>query len=477
MRVVLTNPPQSKHGHYRTFYPNLGLLYLASYVETYSKLKNLDVIYLEGGSYDLQGFMNEISRLSPDIIGLSVSTLNSSFSYETIDKIKEDLEHIFIACGGPHPTAMPAEVLEKSRADVCVVGEGEVTFTKLLEAYASNKSLSTIEGIAVRRGKSIILSPTRNLIKELDSVPFPAWHKIELKSYPGYFMKKAWPDVCMISTRGCPYNCTFCSNPVWKHNKPWIRFRSPENVAKEAEFLSNYGAKEIYDYADEFNANLEWATKAAKKIAELDLGVQFKVQLRADKITREFANSLRKMGCWLVHVGIESGNQEVLRGINKHISLAQVNKGLKLLKENGIKTYGFFMAFNIWEENGEVRYENYKMCEKTLKFAKRLIAQGLLDYISWSIATPWPGSQLYEISLRHNLIDENMSFSEFDTERIVTKLPDLKKADVSKIKFKGMCLQLYCTLLHGGLNLRDRSALLQKAKTFVEYGRMYLTSR
>lgn len=477
MKVVLTNPPQPKKGYYRAFYPSLGLLYLASYVETYSKLSNLDVIYLEGSAYDLDGFLNKISKIDPDIIGLSVSTLNSPVSYVTINTIKKEFRHVRVICGGPHPTAMPADVLEKSRADVCVIGEGEVTFLKLLEAYATKKTLSSVEGIAVRRNGKIMLTPSRNLIRDLDSIPFPAWKKIELKNYPGYMIKRAWPDVCCTSTRGCPYNCTFCSNPVWKHSKPWLRMRSPENVAKEVEFLVGRGVKEIYDYADEFNASLDWGTKVAEKISQLNSGVLFKLQLRADKINEELAKSLNKMGCWLAHVGIESGNQEVLDGINKKISLKQVVKGLRLLKKYDIKTQGFFMIFNAWEENGKLKFENPQMCEKTLKFARELISGGLLDNISWSIATPMPGSQLYDICLRHELIDENVSFSDFDSEKMVATLPGVTKRDVSKIKFKGMCLQLYCSMLHGNINWRDRSILTHKLRTFVDHGLKYLFSK
>lgn len=331
MRVVLTNPPQPKEGYYRIFYPNLGLLYLASYVETYSKLNNLDIIYLEGGAYDLKGFLNKISSIDPDIVGLSFSTLNSSISYATINSIKKEFGHIKVICGGPHPTVMPNDVLKKSEADVCVIGEGEVTFLKLLEAYATGESLSNIEGIAIKRNGKILLTPSRSLIKDLDSIPFPAWNKVELKNYSGYMIKRKWPDVCIISARGCPYNCIFCSNPVWKHSKPWIRMRTPDNIAKEVEFLIGRGVKEIFDYADEFNANVDWAVRVAEKIAQLNSDILFKVQLRADKITERLAKSLKKMGCWLAHIGIESGNQEVLNGINKQISLKQVIKGLKLL--------------------------------------------------------------------------------------------------------------------------------------------------
>lgn len=477
MRVVLTNPPQPKRSYYRAFYPSLGLLYLASYVERYSDLRNLEVIYLEGSDYDLDGYFKKISKINPDIIGLTFVTSNSPIAYTTINRIKKEFEQVPVICGGPHATAMPVDVLEKSRADVCVIGEGEVTFLKLLEAYATKGNLSNIEGLGIRKDKKIFLTPSRSLIKDLDSIPFPAWDKIELKNYSGYMLKRSWPDVCIMSTRGCPYNCNFCSNSVWKHSKPWIRMRSPENIVKEIDFLIDRGAKEIFDYADEFNANPNWAIKVAEKIAKRNSDTLFKLQLRADKITEKLANSLSKMGCWLAHVGIESGNQEVLDGIDKKISLKQIVRGLRLLKKHDIKTQGFFMIFNVWEENGQLRFENPQMCEKTLRFARELISAGLLDNISWSITTPLPGSELYDLCLRHNLIDEKISFSEFDTEKLVMKMPDVGQRDVAKIKFKGMCLQLYCSVFHGDVNLKTRSVLTRKLRTFIDYGLQYLFSK
>jgi radical SAM superfamily enzyme YgiQ (UPF0313 family) len=477
MKVLLANPPKPKKSNIQTFYPSLGLLYLASYVETYSDINNLEIIYLEGNVYDQEQFIDRIIKINPDIVGLSIATVNSLVAYDTINRLKSELENVRVICGGPHVTAIPFDVLKKSKADVCVIGEGEVTFQKLLEAYEENKKQSDIGGIAFRKNGSMFLTPDRDLIKDLDSIPFPAWDKAHLKDYAGPQLRKAWPDVCMLSTRGCPYNCTFCSNPVWKHCKPWIRLRSPKNVAKEVSYLANLGAKEIYDFADEFNANLEWSVKVAEEISHVNEDIFFKVQLRADKITEELTSSLKKMGCWLAFVGIESGNQEVLDGVNKKIRLEQVVKGLRLLKKYNIKAHGYFMIFNVWEENGELKFENPKMCERTLRFARELISGGLLDNISWSIATPEPGSQLYDISLRHELIDENTYFSDMSGDKILMRLPGISRRDISWIKFKGMTLQLYCSIFHGDINWGNRSYLTQKVRTLVDYGLSSMFSR
>jgi radical SAM superfamily enzyme YgiQ (UPF0313 family) len=468
MKVLLTTPPKPRGEGVRPFYPSLGLLYLASYAEASSSF-DLDVTYLEGGFYNESELIAKVSKINPDIVGLTFTSTSSEVAYNAVDRIKAEFENIIVVCGGPHATAVPSDVLRKSRADVCVVGEGEITFRELLKAYEEKQKLSSVPGLAFRQDGKIITTKIREFIKDLDSIPFPAWDKVDLTNYTGYQLKKAWPDVSILSTRGCPYNCVFCSNPVWKHCKPWIRIRSVGNILKEIKYLVGRGAKEIYDFADEFNADVNHSTKLAEAIAQMNLGVSFKVQLRADRITEELAQALNKMGCWLAYVGIESANQEVLDGVGKKLSLKQAMKGLSLLKKYGIKTQGYFMIFNVWEENGQLKFETPKMAQKTLKLARELVSGGLLDAISWSIATPMPGSQLYDMSLRRGLLDPDASLNAAGEKMLLT-LPGLTKQNISRIKFEGMSLQLYLSLFHGNVNWRNSSFLTGKLKTLLQYG-------
>jgi len=477
MKIVLATPPQPEKGSYRAFYPQLGLLYLASYAEKNCRIRDLTVDYVEGSLFHIDGFLDRISRMNPDVIGLNIVSTNSSIAYKTINSLKEKLPNSLIVCGGPHPTACPIDVLQRSKTDVCIVGEGEITFQQLLEAYERNTSYSNIAGIAIRRNGQVVQTPIRPLIADLDSIPFPAWEKINIRNYQGYFLQKAWPDVHIMTSRGCPFNCTFCANAVWKLTKPWIRLRSPENVAKEVEYLVNKGVREIYDFSAEFNASEKWAIKVADKISDIQPGIPFKTLLRADKISERLASSLSKMGCWLASVGIESGNQEVLNGINKGISINQVIRGLNLLKKYDIKVHGFFMIFNVWEENGILRVETPEMCRKTLKFARQLVSAGLLDHLSWATNSPLPGAKLFDIAMKYNLLDKSIAFSDFDFEDMPMTLPGISPRDITRVKFEGMCLQVYSSFLHKGVNMKNRELLTRKVRTFIDYGLSYFLSR
>jgi radical SAM superfamily enzyme YgiQ (UPF0313 family) len=259
-----------------------------------------------------------------------------------------------------------------------------------------------------------------------------------------------------ISSRGCPYQCIFCSNPVWNHSLPKLRLRSPKNILDEVELLVNeYRMKELYDQCDEFNANPMWAEKVCDEFIARDLGVNWKVQMRADKITEEFARKLVKSGCWLVTLGIESGNQETLNGVRKFVSLDQVIKSCQILKKHNIKVFGLFMAFNAWEEKGKLRYEGVKETKNTLKFAKSLIDKNLLDYISWSLTAPFPGSKLYEIGIKHKIIPQEVLDGREDwnnTWRLLLNLPGVSREDWESIKNEGSKLQARCLLKNGDMN-------------------------
>lgn len=129
-----------------------------------------------------------------------------------------------------------------------------------------------------------------------------------------------------MSSRGCPYNCVYCSNPVWKYNKPWYRLRTPKNVVDEIEFIVNkLGIKEIYDQTDEFNGNMKWAKAVCDEIIHRGIKVSLKAQMRSDHMDRELADKMKAAGFWLSLIGVESGNIRTLKGINKKVTCEDSN--------------------------------------------------------------------------------------------------------------------------------------------------------
>jgi radical SAM superfamily enzyme YgiQ (UPF0313 family) len=442
-------------GEIDTLYPPLGLLYLISYCRQF--INDIEWKVTDGDMLAFEKTLKEIRNFRPDVVGFSLRSMGTVGAYKLINQVKEEFPETLVIVGGPHATALPDEVLQMSKADVAVLGEGEQAFLELIQQLKSGKiELKKIKGICFRSKEKLVSTEKRDLIKDIDSIPFPAREFVDLKKYPGFVVRKNKPETYYISSRGCPHHCIFCANNIWWHQTPNVRFRSPKNILDEVEVLRNeYGMKEFYDQCDEFNVNLPWAEKVCDEFIARDLDVTWKVQMRADKVTESLAAKLAKAGCWLVSLGIESGNQETLSGVKKFISLDQVVKSCEILKRHGIKVYGLFMAFNTWEENRQLRYEGVKETRNTLKFAKSLIDGNLLDYISWSLTAPFPGSKLYDIAIRHSLIPKEVLEEKEDwnnTWRLLLNLPGVSREDWEMIKNEGAKLQTRCFLKNGNIN-------------------------
>jgi len=201
-----------------------------------------------------------------------------------------------------------------------------------------------------------------------------------------------------------------------------------------------YGIKEYFDISDEMNSSVEWAISVAKEKIKRKIDMPWKCQLRADLITDELIKALAESGLWYVHLGIESGNQRTLNGIGKNITIEQVINACKILKKYNIKVAGLFMLFNIWEEDGKLVYEDLADTRKTLDFAYSLLKQNLVDYISWTQATPYPGSRLWDNAIKHKIIKPEYMGKWENWNAVwsfVVDLPNVSEKDKMKIKIQG----------------------------------------
>jgi radical SAM superfamily enzyme YgiQ (UPF0313 family) len=241
----------------------------------------------------------------------------------------------------------------------------------------------------------------------LDEIPFPAWDLIDFREYIGRRKYRGFPSTSIQASRGCPYDCTFCSNPVWKLQKPWVRKRSPANIAEEVEQLYRRGIREVYLQSDEMNPDLKWCIAVFDALADLGhKDLYFQCNLKARPVTEELAEAMARANCWLVHLGIESASQRVLDGIGKHITMADVRRTCRLLSRRGIKIFAFFMLYQAWERDGGLCVETTAEVLQSLAALVSLRVRRLIHYMSWTFATPIPGSELYQIARRHELIED-----------------------------------------------------------------------
>ncbi len=423
MRILLLQPNYDVH----VVHPPLGLGYLASYLEKGSHIVSIFDGTLKNA--DLEDYLLEISRFSPDLVGISVLSRGHHKVKTMVKTIKKRFKNLPVVIGGTQVTAAPKEVLADLGADFAVVGEGEITLFELVGALEKNEKLTQVDGLAFWRGKSIILTKPRELIKDLDSLPFPAWHLMPPAEYriaPILEPVKASPVGPIFTSRGCPYDCSFCaSNATWQRK---LRFRSLRNIIEEIKMLKEeYGIKEIHISDDNFTAD----TKRAEKICDalikekINLPWQCPSGVRIDRLPLPLLTKMKKSGCYAVGLGIESGNQEILKRANKKLDLKVIPGVLKDLRRIGIESYGFF----ILGLPGETR----ETLRETVDFALK----NQFDRVWFNLFTPYPGSAAFASWLGHRKLSE-IDWDKHDCSTAVVRMGKIPPRELEKWQKKAL---------------------------------------
>jgi|GEM_PF-2042947 len=365
MKVLLIFPPPSDK--YSRDYKNaigsgipLGVAHLGSALERGGfKVEAFD--FQIPGNTDSR--LREVLRGGFGMIGLSVFTLSAHSAYDIIGKAREASPGSTVVVGGPHPTALGPAVLDECDADVAAFGEGEITVVELARAVARSESFEAGKGIAFRRGGKIVTTAPQPPVEDLDTLPPPALHLFDIKKYaqPGaaslYF-----PSINMITSRGCPYDCSFCFKKLWG---PRCRFMSVGRVMADiAELRAKHGAGEVAFFDDTFTLDRDRALSLCEKMLEEKKPLPWRCNSRVDRVDAELLTLMRRAGCYSIGYGIESGNAEVLKRCGKGITLEQVRNAVELARRAGIESRGYFI-FNL---HGDTR----ETMEETTRFALSL---------------------------------------------------------------------------------------------------------
>lgn len=380
--MITTNIPEFVDAE-RGYNPPLGIMYIAAYVEKYTdhKIEILDMIVEKMGYDTLE---NEIKKRRPDVVGITTTTFTLIDSIITAKIIKKADKDIKVVFGGPHAHIYPEETMSIPEVDFLVLGEGEITFTELLQKIDNYEELKRIKGIVFKRDDRIVNTGYRGFIKDLDSLPFPARYITPYKKYYSLIAKRN-PITTMFTSRGCPYRCLFCHRP---HMGKKFRARSPENVVEEIEECVNKGIHEILIYDDTFNVDKQRVLDICNLIKERGLDIYFDIRARIDRINKEMLIALKEAGCVRIHYGVESANQRILEILRKDITIEQAERVIKMTKDVGIETLAYFMIGNPTETREEIL--------NTIKFARKLKP----DYCHFSVTTPFPATPLYELGLK-----------------------------------------------------------------------------
>lgn len=407
LKVCLVSPPYSSavKSVVGVSSPPLGLAYLASVIRDEYDVRIVDSNVLD---YNLDDVRKELKNFYPDVVGITSSTPSIYEAYKVAEVAKSVRDDCAVVLGGPHATFLYEEVLTECKSiDVVVRGEGEETFQELINAMDRGICLGYVRGIAYRKGEKIVATKPRPLIGDLDKIPFPSLDLLPIEKYA----LQGISYMPITTSRGCPFKCSFCASSrifggCW-------RGRSPKNVVEEIRLIHDeFKIKNIEFVDDTFTLNGRRAEKICNEILREGLDISWGASSRVDTINKELAEKMRKAGCWIVYLGVESASQKILNAIGKKITISQIVRAVKTLKEAGIQILGsFILGFP---------EETIETAEQTIAFAKKLD----LDYAQFSILTPYPGTPIYEYARENNML-LTRDWSKFNATEPVMKLKNL----------------------------------------------------
>ena len=354
--------------------PPLGLAYTAAFLESKGIVCSIiDANLLQLSEEDV---LTKIRDSDPDLVGISFNVATVKEAIFLARASKQLGKRVIM--GGPSSKGELKNILEKSGADCIVRGEGEIVTWNLL---ASDFALADVKGIAYLANGTVVHTPEEEKIKDLDALPFPAYHLLpDLDLY--HNRSRRHPIAPMLTSRGCPYGCSFCGSAY----TGW-RPRSPENVVREITYLmKKFGVRQVDILDDNFSMNLERAEEICDLIIaqKLDILITFPNGLRADRLTERLVEKMAQAGVYRTGVGIESGDQRIVNNINKSLKLEQVKLALSWLRKHNIVSFGYFQ-FGLPGETKE-------SMQRTIDFALEVNP----NWANFGITTPLPGTPLYK---------------------------------------------------------------------------------
>ncbi len=416
--VTLVNPPYPPGAPEAIFIP-LGISYLAAVLE--EKGYPVDIIDCPTQKPTHKQLKNEFAERKSDIVGVTSATLTYKPALEVLKTAKEALSNCLTLIGGPHVSVLDEHSLDEApEADIVVRGEGEQTMLELADLVSKSnlRNLPEVAGITFRKNGQIFRTGDRSFIQNLDELPHPAYKHFEL----GKYRLSGKTYLPIITSRGCPFQCTFClaSNICGKR----FRTRSPKKVVDELEWLrDSHGADVFAFYDDTFTVDKKRVFEICEEMEKRSFNLPWDCRTRVDQISPEILAKMRNANCQLVHFGVESGSQKMLDAMKKGTTIEQNARGIKMAKEAGIS-----VAISVI-----VGYpgETMDMVKQTLNFVRRTEP----DYVYVCEAVPYPGTELY--NLVEGLGWEMTSdWNQYHEQTLVFKNPTLSLDKIEKMKRK-----------------------------------------
>jgi len=455
MKVMFIKPPSILPDNWKGIYSitlPLGICYLSSMIKNDYEVVALDAL-IEGWKsvnefttpkgkkvkilgLNFDEIEKRIEKESPNVVGITALSVDAQSAYKVAEIAKSVNPNISVVMGGSHATCAPNLVLGNPNIDYVVMGEGEYTIVEFLKTLEDKDNMSKVKGVAWKKNNSIVINERRPLITELDKLPFPDRSIFPIEEYfkASKYMQGSWQTpkraLSIITSRGCPHNCQFCS--VYNVTGRIWRPRSPENVVDEIERLYNkYKIKRIVFEDDNLTLDRERFFKICSLIKERKLDFDWITPngIRADSLDEELIKKMIDAGCFELTLSVESGSQRVLdKVIQKKLNLEKAKEGVKLCKKLGVKKVSCYFVYG---SVGETKEE----IQKTVNLVREFRDMGIFCYCF--IALPYYNSRLYNMAKEKGyLLSKDGEDLELDVlnGKALIKTPEFNPEDIYKFQ-------------------------------------------
>lgn len=406
MKILLVKPPSDMH----IVMPPIGIGYIASYLKSKINNINIDILDCLKNRYDYSDFSEYICQERPDVVGITAFTMEIESAFKCCEIIKSINKDIITVIGGVHASNAPEHVLSDQNVDFIFRKEAEIPFYEFIKELINGGNFKDVPNIGYKENGSMkfnqIIYP-----ENLDELPFPDYELMGLPEYPKTYMAKKYPFAPIISSRGCPYTCTYCSAQKMSGRK--FRTRSPENIIEEIKtWKEKFNIKEFQIWDDNFTLNKKRAHIFCDLLKEEKIILPWWCPngLRTETLDEPLIKKMKEIGLYAIALGIESGSEKIQKDMKKNLNFEKVREVIELGNKYKIRMQGFFILGYPTETREDIL--------KTINFSRKLP----LRRASFLLFQPLVGSEIYE-SLQNQGKLKNINMSKIEFSK-VSFLPD-----------------------------------------------------
>lgn len=401
--------------------PNIGLMSIASVLIMHGyKVKIIDFFVENMSTND---YVDILHTWKPSLIGFSVYTRTVPFFNRIMKLTKQSGFAGVTVAGGPHPTFNQEELLKDTKVDYVIKGEGEFTFLKLLQhlEYSEQFTLQYVEGVSYIHENSLVINKKFKFIEKLDALPLQPIGLVDTVKYSTAFT--------MITSRGCPGNCIYCASRSMSGSK--YRMRSAENIICEMVYLKDrLKINKVVFLDDTFTADQIRFYRFIKLIKQIDIDFSYRIESRGDTLSEKKLDALKDTNCNVIHVGIESGSQEIIDKIGKKINLSETVQRLLYGNKIGIHMVASFIIGHYCDSRKTIR--------ETIELMDKLKKAGV--EVSVASCTPFPGTALYNNKDKLKVKILAASWQDYDFSNVIIETEFLKKEDLRELLFEAVMI-------------------------------------